>query len=295
MRKTKFMLSIILLLVGCSSQVDESENIDFDEPIIVEEKYEFVHGVVNYQFEKWSFKDEPLNFDYEIKNIGLEAEFGLVFLIDGLPQTYEVDGQMTNMYKVILETDKETKVSISMIPKVLTNSNETNINAFVVLNPSTQIDDVKKYKMNHAISSTATIRLILEEHQYNTDFEIKKIGTDFEPISEEVLEKFREIDATMLGENAYIEADDDILFVSSMANFSLNAYGKPGHYRLLTVEDNVITDASEIEIKEETYTKISLNLELEDVTNLYFLLVPLDVQDVHGYLMMSQSNRWIVE
>lgn len=294
MRKI-ILLFCFILLVGCSAKVGENETIDFDDPLDIEEKYSFGHGVVDYQFEKWNFSGQPLTFDYEIKNIEDEIEFGLVFLVDGLPQTYEVDGETTTMFKTHLKTGEETTISISMTPKVHTTLNETNLNAYIVVNPSTEIEDIKKYKMNHSIGSTPTIRLILEEHQHNTDFGINKIGTDFEPISEEVLEKFREIDATMLSENAYIEADDDILFVNSMTNFSLNAYGKVGQYRLLTVEDNVITDASEIEIKEETYTKISLNLELDDVTNLYFLLVPLDVQDVHGYLMMSQSNRWIVE
>lgn len=294
MRKI-ILLFCSLLFVGCSSKAGENETIDFDEPLDIEENYSFGHGVVDYQFEKWNFSGEPLTFDYEIKNIDDELEFGLVFLVDGLPQTYEVDGETTSMFKTHLKTGEETTISISMTPKVHTKLNETNLNAYVVLNPSTEFEDIKKYKTNHGISSTPTISLNLEDHKENTDFNEKTLKTDFEPISNDVLTNLLGGDGTMLRENIFLVSVNDDTYIKSATNLILNAYGKSGHYRLLTVEDNVITDASEIEIKEETYTKISLNLEMEDVTNLYFLLVPLDVQDVHGYLMMSQSNRWIVE
>ncbi len=34
---------------------------------------------------------------------------------------------------------------------------------------------------------------------------------------------------------------------------------------------------------------------MKETTNLYFLVVPIDIQDPYDYIMMNQSERYIVQ
>lgn len=300
MKKILIVFGVLTLLLGCKANNQKPEDVDFEnQQVIEEERYEYGHGVVDYQFEKWSYNGQDLVFDYFIKNIEKEAEFGLVFLIDGINQTYEVDGEKTSMYKVNMKSNEEKKLSIKLKPEIDSNKKTCNLNAYLILNPSTQIKESKQYIYDHSISSTATINLDLNSHAASDKIKVKSLDVTYDDIPSDILKEHVRDGENMLNTNVNIEYvssdgnEDNIL--NADKPIKLRAFGKSGNYRVLVVKDNVITETYDIGIKDKQYSIMTLNVDLENTTNIYFLIVPTDVQDVQDYIMMNQSERYIVK
>lgn len=298
MKKIFVVFLMLTQLVGCKANNQKQKEIDFEnQQIIEEESYEYRHGVVDYNFEKWSYNGQDIVFDYFINNIRQECEFGLVFLIDGICQTFEVDGEKTSMYKIKIKSNEEKHFSVKLMPNIDSEKKECNFNAYVILNPSNEIKDLKQYEHNHKISSTATINLELNDDAFNNEIIVEMLDVTYEDISRDILKDYIRDDINMLESNVYIECtglkDNDYIYDNNCINLRL--FGEAGNYRVLVVEDNIITHTFNALIKEKQYTNMPLQLSLEDTKNIYFLIVPIDVQDPYEYVMINQSERYIVK
>ncbi len=300
MKKLFSMFLVAVLLLGCNISQEKQENVNFESPQINEDdSYEYEHGVVNYKFERLSYNGESLSFDYFINNIRQECEFGLVFLVDGVCQTYEIEGQKTSMHKVKMKTNEKKVFSIKMVPEIAQNKELCNVNAFVILNPSTQIKNIKQYGHNHSISSTATMNLKLESNCASDKIQVKTLNTTYNDIPSDELKTFIKDGMNILKENVYIDymtADENIdnTFYSNEPTY-LRVFGKSGDYNVLVVEDNIITNMYRTSVKENKYSLMTLDLNIKNTKNIYFLIVPIDVQDVQDYIMIGQSERYIVK
>ncbi len=300
MKKILIAISFLLLLVGCSSTSPEPDTTEIDfgnQQELKEESYDFGHGVVDYDFETWSYDGEELEFEYFIKNTGSECEFGLIFLIDGVPQIYEVEGETTEMYSLSMSTGEEQVLSIKINPRIDSDKKECNLNAFVIFNPSTKIEDIKQYGFNHSVSSTATIHLELNHSAMDPDVKVETVDVKYKEIPTDVLVQYFKGEIDVLDYNVYVEQSgvEDSQYVTKDSPIDLNVFGKSGNYRLLAVEDNHITHIYDIRLEEKQYTTVSLEIPMKETTNLYFLVVPIDIQDPYDYIMMNQSERYIVQ
>lgn len=300
MKKFFIIFVALLLLPGCKANDPNKQNVNFeDKKIIEEESYEYGHGVVDYQFEKWSYDGQNLVFDYFINNIRQECEFGLVFLVDGICQTYEINGQKTSMYKVKMKANEEKKFTIKLTPEINSNKKLCNLNAFVILNPSAQIKEFKQYGHNHSISSTATINLELNSKAINDKIKVKSLNITYNDIPSNILKEYIKDNSNILNNNVYVEyvpsEDNKDNVIPADDPINIRVFGKKGNYNVLVVKDNVITDTYSTAVKENKYSLVTLDAIIKDTTNIYFLVVPIDVQDSHDYIMMNQSERYVVK
>ncbi len=299
MKKILIFISVFFLLVGCNSKDNTKEKINFEKTESQEEEhYEYEHGVANYHFEQWNYNGETLSFDYNINNIGKECEFGLMFLIDGIPQEYEVDGEMTSMYILDMETNKNKTLSIKMNPKIDTEKDKCNFNAFLILNPSLHIEDIKQYGHNHSISSVGTILLEMNKTSINKNIKLENTEVHYQDIPKQVIKDNTKDGMNMLDSNIYIaknSSEDNQNYLYINEPLQLKIYGKKGNYRILEFKNNQISNMYNITVKKDQYSNITLNPVMKKNDNIYFLVVPLDAQDPYDYIMINQSERWIVK
>ncbi len=290
---------MMIFLPGCQSNNDEQdEEIDFQEQEIQQdEAYTFEHGLVDYNFEKWSYVGQPLIFDYRIVNTGKECEFGLVFLVDGIVQTYETEGKSTSMYTLNMETGDQKVLSIKLTPKIDSAKTECNLNAFVVKNPSKQIKDIKEYGYNHTISSTATVYLEMNTPSVDENIKTEDVDVKFREIPAEVIKEHTKEGINMLDSNVYVEMvnTDEQGCLKKNEPVEIEAYGKAGNYRILEFNNNKVINTYNVSLQKDQYSCVTIESAYKNNDNIYFVIVPADIQDPYDYVMLNQSERSIVK
>ncbi len=299
MKKILIIICLLFIFTGCTKKQKNTEEINFNNINSQEERYEYEHGIVNYQFEQWNYNGNKLNFNYNISNQGKKCEFGLIFLIDGIPQEYSINGKKTSMYTFNMKSNETQILSIEMMPKINTKKSQCNFNAFLILNPSTHIKDIKQYGHNHSISSAPTVSLIMDKHSIDEKIQIENIKYDYEDIPSQILNEYLKDGTNILESNIYIERnlmnDEDGDYLYKEKPLQLKAYGKQGKYRILEFRNNSISHMYNVVVKREKYSNIVLKTDFNKNDNVYFLIVPLDSQDPYDYIMINQSERWIVK
>lgn len=300
MRKIIITVLLVFFFTSCtrSSDVPNQDNINLgNSDGHVSENYEFSHGFVNYQFETLNYDGEPLELEYFIENMGKECELGLVVLVDGITQYFEVDGKQSNIYKNDFKKEQRRQFSIKLNPQAF-DKKEANLNTYLVLNPSKKINNIKEYGNNHAISNNVTVRLNMNVTNNTKDI-IKNPTINYESIPSDILESYTIKGMNMLESDIYVvvngmvEQGNKIVDVNQPLN--VNVFGKAGMYRLLTVIDNQIVETLNVMVKENQVAIVNVEPPLEKNNNLYFLVVPVDPQDQQNYTVIAQSERMIVQ
>lgn len=290
---------MMIFLPGCQADnSDQDEEIDFQEQEIKQDEgYTFEHGIVDYNFEKWSYDGQPLTFDYRIENTGKECEFGLVFLVDGIVQTYETEGKSTSMYTLNMETGDQKVLSIKLTPKIDSDKTECNLNAYVVKNPSKQIKDIKEYGHNHTISATATVYLEMNTPSVDENIKSNNVDVKFQEIPAEVIKEHTKEGINMLDSNVYVEMvnTDEYNYLKKNEPVEIEAYGKAGNYRILEFNNNKVINTYNVSLQKDQYTCMTIESAYKKNDNIYFAIVPADIQDPYDYVMLNQSERSIVK
>lgn len=298
MKKVLVYMLVLFCLFGCTTTNQENKDIEFGNTPMQEEYYLYEHGVDGYQFEKWKYDGDSLSFDYTINNDEKECEFGLVFLVNGIKQEYEVEGQRTSMYLLNMNTGDKKTLSIKMNPRIDEDRKDCNVNAFLILNPSKHIEDAKQYGHNHSISSVGTIILEMDKAAVDKSINVSSVDVQYQNIPEDVIKDNTKDGINMLDSNIYIQkntSDDNQVELHKDTPVQFNIYGKQGRYRLLEFCNNEVTHMYDVDVRQNQYSSIMLNVDMKENDNAYYLIVPLDTQDPYDYVMMSQSERLIVK
>ncbi len=299
MKKIIMIAVILSLLIGCGIYIVKEQQDTYITPEIIEdESYEFSHGIIDYNFETWSYNGEPLEFEYFVQNVRSDCEFGIMFLIDGIPQTYDVDGQETKMYTLDMKAGEKQEIAVTLSPQIASTHTMCNLHAYVILNPSTIVTDAMDYEFNHSVSSTATVPLEMKEPAIDESITVQSVDTTYEELPEEVKEANIVSDINMLESNIYCQINEvesqTFPSLDKEEPVSLSVYGKGGEYRILMLEDNIVTNIYDLYVEDNQYATVSLELEKKETTNVYFLVVPVDVAADLEYLLIAQSKRCIV-
>ena len=126
----------------------------------------------------------------------------------------------------------------------------------------------------------------------------ENIEVHYQDIPKQVISDNTKDGINMLDSNIYLiqnSSKDNQNYLYKNEPLQLEIYGKKGNYRILEFKNNKISNMYNVTVKENQYANITLNSAMEKNDNIYFLIVPLDAQDPHDYIMMNQSERWIVK
>lgn len=288
------------MITGCAKQDSGSLPIDFEGENDKEITYEFGHGVIDYNFDEWNYDGlTSLDFDYVIDNQGSAAEFGLIILIDGIPQRFNVEGSETMMHKVEIQQESRSEIKIELTPEIEKTKNKVNLTPILILNPSIKVQDIKEYGVNHSISSAPTVNLSLETSQESKSKSNTDIIISYTELPDSVEEEYIKNGFNMLETEIYLQTEiggnEDSQYIDSNDNMDISILGKSGEYRLLTFVNNEIVDYYNVVVNPENITNIKLGVKAKAGDNIYFFIVPRDVQEPQEFVLPSQSMKWIVK
>lgn len=202
-KKVILCLVCILCMSGCASKQSISEmNTAGSE----ENPFEDIQGTndLDYFFSiKYLDYDEnntdvyldengklPLNV--EIKNYSSEIEVGLVFFVDGIPQSYEVDGESYDLYPVTVGENETKDVSVSIDVEYGIEGSRHYIYGATVLFPFYQ---TKNHGVGHEYGINEFLPLYLNAEATNV-VKNEMFHIDYSEISEETRKEY-EVSSSM--------------------------------------------------------------------------------------------------
>lgn len=174
-------LSTALSLSACQnlsiSQTQGTEN-PFSESVGDNEEVMFAYGFglesPKYE-EKIVYTGEPIEIEYYINNNGTTMSTGMLMFVDGIPQSYSIDGGNTSTYMHIqeVEENKRAIVRISFVPICGKAGETVSVRFLSILNPQIHPDQLN-YLFGHTNRMTTfmarTIDMQINAVAHNTKF-----------------------------------------------------------------------------------------------------------------------------
>jgi hypothetical protein len=288
----------MFFLIGCTYTNNPNDKLEVTVPegSDTEVLYEFSHGITGYNFETWQYDGDAFEFEYDIENMRSTLELGLVILIDGIVQEYTVDNELYSMYKVNLSKEEVKDFSISLEPNTGKANNSYIMHCMVVVEPSKTITDVRELVLNHSISLTAPVEIQFLNDAKEGNIVTKEVATEKTPIPIEELQEYIHNEHDLLVDHSYLRIyeNGELSFgdIHRESKIELAAFGVSGEYRVLMVEDTVVTNHFDITIDTKMYTTFSIPVIQEKTNSLYFILVP---RYTNNNGQLNQSERLVVK
>lgn len=296
----KLFIILFLFAGGCSTQQVQKEKIDFDKPNNESDTvYDFSHGIVGYNFEKIVSEDGEISFKYQISNNGKEVDLGIVFLIDGLPQKIKIDREEVLMFTKHFNSMESEEIEVKLNVDSELYPQNSNLNAIAIINPTMKIETPQQYGVNHYASFSPTMKVELGQGQKSDIVRKHEEGLVFMDLAEEDKAQYQHHGENMLNTEVYIEVapkvQEGVDTIKKQESIPIKILGAPGFYRVIIAEDNILSDLFVAEVKSGKKSELEIKRDFENVQNVYFVVIPIDEQDTHSYVMPGQSSKWVLE
>ena len=302
MNKTKVVSLFILyfiILAGCVENKKE-EVIDTtkenNEQIL---EYAYGSGIKDYNGETITYDSEYLEIPFVYFNEGNALQVGLLVFINGIPQIYSVDDLEFENYHIFDIGEKKTKeITLKIKPNIGKTGDNLNLNFVSVLNPN-PVKSLTEYRFNHSLNQPMGTNLEYLIDSTSSYIETQNVAVK-ESISKEDMKRYKDEStkpvSNLLDNNVVVEAyQDDTLkndVLKRDENTKVKVAGYSGDYILYKVYDGINVDPNGIYVsaKKETYDVVDIGELPDDIKNIYFMIVPVDI--VH---YVEQSQRLMVK
>lgn len=304
MKKLLIMLLITAMSIsGCSGNnqstanaVSDSETQDnpfglYDTEVsrgIIQANYGW--GIDNYDSNTRAIEldDEELILEMSFDNLSVTCNVGLVFIIDGIIQSYTVDGEEAYVNSIQLEEKTQQKVSYTIHPKYGKDGNEHELLIGCIYEPNAKCDDV-----NNIFDGT---------HRMNTSLPWKIIhSVDASEIDEKLVEKsnskqYSDINEDLVKRDDFLyddESSSDV--VEDVSKLDLVVTNEEyGSYRLIYLLNNYPIKTEEIVIEDGKMYSQNMeflkNFEYGDYSNLSVILCPYENGSYNDDFMLDISR-----
>ncbi len=286
-----------LLLMGCV-QKDKSSDMHIQEqsnnPFNLNEMEEsganvqasYGYSIVNYDKEnrliEYKKEEEILNIEYAIDNSGKSCEVGMIMFMDGIPQSYIVNGVKEYIFPVFLEEKSKKNVSVLYHPSVVDKGAEHRVFFACIYEPHyVASEENNGYGNYHNILPMLPWTLegqgnilkidICKEYEVqsmNEEFRSKYIDKNSDGTIRNRLEHTTIFQYLQDGEVTY----DKINIKDGKAKFQIQAFGDMKiTYRLSAFVNNEPVDLFDgcsyldISVEKDKITVINIDMNIDDI------------------------------